>query len=203
MSGREARVERLIREARSGSTEALEHLLSECRNYLLTIANRALSDSIRKKIGASDLVQDTMVEAIRGFGEFRGDSLGALLAWLRKVLLHNVANASRTFEQTEKRDLSREVSLDKCERDNLQLVDPASSPGSTLANRELDQQVASALNQLPVEMRLAVELRNRDHLSFCEIGAQMERSPEAARKLWARAIEKLREKLAEIGGLDR
>jgi RNA polymerase sigma-70 factor (ECF subfamily) len=201
MQDREARIEQWIREARSGSTDSLENLVRECRNYLLTIANRSLSHAVRRKLGASDLVQDTLVEAVRDFSDFQGDQLGELLAWLRGILLHNAANTSRHYEQTDKRDVSREVSFENHGHDVLQLTDTAISPLSGMASRELDSQLSDALSRLPTDMRLAIELRNRDRLSFHEIGVEMGRSADAVRKLWARAIEKLRTELGDIQGL--
>ena len=62
-----------IGSARKGSKSALGRLLEPCRNYLLLIANRELGDSIHAKIGASDLVQETFLQAQQILERFRGD----------------------------------------------------------------------------------------------------------------------------------
>src|SRR5205814_6556278 len=84
-----------IEAARHGSPDALGQVLEYCRPYLLAVANEELEPDLQAKAGASDLVQDTFVEAHRGFGGFRGRNEEALLTWLRKILLHNLADFRR------------------------------------------------------------------------------------------------------------
>src|SRR6516225_6277984 len=60
-----------IQAARQGSQEALAWLLEECRPYLLLIANDELDSGLRPKVGASDLVQDSVLEARQDFPRFR------------------------------------------------------------------------------------------------------------------------------------
>src|ERR687883_158141 len=96
-------VARGLAEARAGSREALGRVLEACRGYLLLVAERELAPDLRPKGGASDLVQQTFLEAQRDFARFRGDSEEELLAWLRRLLLHNVADFSRRFHGTGKR----------------------------------------------------------------------------------------------------
>ncbi len=45
---------------------------------------------MRAKGGASDLVQETFLEAQRNFAQFRGKSRGEFRLWLRQILLHNL-----------------------------------------------------------------------------------------------------------------
>src|SRR4051812_49165209 len=98
--------------ARAGSMEALGQALEAYRNYLLLIANSQLDPELRVKGGASDLVQETFLEAQRDFAQFQGSSAAELQAWLRQLLLNNLATFARRFRQTHKRQMAREVSLD-------------------------------------------------------------------------------------------
>src|SRR5437773_7487633 len=91
--------------ARSGSREALGRVLEAYRAYLLLIANRQLDPELRAKGGASDLVQETFLEAQRDFAHFHGDSPGEVQAWLKQLLLHNLANFARRYRETGKRQL--------------------------------------------------------------------------------------------------
>jgi RNA polymerase sigma-70 factor (ECF subfamily) len=95
--------------ARAGSRTALGDLLEECRSYLLLIANRELGEGIQAKVGASDLVQETFVEAQKIFERFEGNSSQELRAWLVRILEFKLAQASRRFAGTEKRDVRRET----------------------------------------------------------------------------------------------
>src|SRR5215831_18239186 len=98
--------------ARAGSREALGQVLETFRAYLLLVADRELDPELRAKGGASDLVQDTFLEAQRDFGHFHGSSVEELRAWLRCLLLNNVANFTRHYRQRAKRDIGREISLE-------------------------------------------------------------------------------------------
>jgi len=72
--------------AGAGSAEALGQALEVWRNYLLVIAGRQLDPGLHAKGGASDLVQETILEAQRDFAQFQGTSEAELLAWLRHTL---------------------------------------------------------------------------------------------------------------------
>src|SRR5262249_21935157 len=97
--------------ARGGSPEALGRVLEACRGYLLLVAERELAPDLRAKGGASDLVQETFLEAQRDFADFRGDTEAEFRAWLRRLLLHNVANFARHFRDTAQRQAARERPL--------------------------------------------------------------------------------------------
>src|SRR5205823_5326264 len=64
--------------ARAGSSEALGEILEACRGYLLLLAQEELDPGLQAKGGASDLVQQTFMEAQQDFARFQGDSEGAL-----------------------------------------------------------------------------------------------------------------------------
>jgi RNA polymerase sigma-70 factor (ECF subfamily) len=186
----------LIEAAHSGSREVLGHLLESCRQYLLLIANEELGDDLQAKAGASDLVQETFLEAQRDFEQFKGGSEVELRGWLRRILLHNVTNFTRSFRATGMRELGREVSFS--ELGNNPLVS-RQVPDADLIARERDQALADAIQRLPEHYRQVIVWRNYDRLSFAEIGTRTQRSEEAARKLWVRAIENLQELLEGTG----
>jgi RNA polymerase sigma-70 factor, ECF subfamily len=188
-------IEAWIEAAKGGSSAAIGQLLDACRDYLFHLANQRVSSPLRAKVSASDLVQETSLDAHRDFADFRGERLEELLAWLRRILLYNAANARRRYEVTGKRQVSREIPFDFHPAGTDQLKDNAPSPRSLLAQIEETQTIERALDRLPEDQRKVVVLRSREHLSFVEIGAQMERSAEAARKLWFRAVERLQQEL--------
>ena len=55
--------------------------------------------------------------------------------------------------------------------------------------------IACAIAELPDDYRRVIELRSRENRTFQEIGCELNRSPDAARMLWFRAIESLRQAL--------
>ena len=187
----------LLQKARSGSGEALGQLLEACRAYLLVVARQELRKPLQAKVDAADLVQDTFMEAMRDFADFHGDCAQQLLGWLRGILLHNVADLSRRFT-TGCRCLSQEVPLLDRTAD---LVPSGKDRGEkrTICQQLIAQEqrhaLDAALRRLPPSYRQVLQLRYDKCCSFAEIGNCLQRSPEAARKLWCRALERLRQDL--------
>ena len=99
MAGRADRAAPWLAAARDGSRDALGQALEACRNYLLLIADRELGADLRPKGGASDLVQETFIEAQRDFDRFGGATEAEWLAWLRQLLKHRLANFRRRYRQ--------------------------------------------------------------------------------------------------------
>jgi RNA polymerase sigma-70 factor (ECF subfamily) len=178
-------------EARSGCLDALGPALEAYRQYLLGVAERELDSALRAKGGASDLVQETFLEAQRDFAQFQGASAAELQAWLRRLLLNNLANFTRLYRGTDKRDVGREVLL---EAGTPGVADPglaAATPspsGEAMANEQAEV-VRAALARLPDDYRQVLIWRYQEGRSFDEIGQRLQRTANAARKLFARALE--------------
>jgi len=186
-----------LRAARAGSKDALGQALEACRHYLLRIAREELDSVLQAKASASDLVQDTFLEAQRDFPKFAGRTEAELLGWLRQVLLHNVANLARHYRATAKRQVTREVRLATDQQAGPEPVDAGPTPSARLQADERQAQVERALARLPADYREVILLRNQARHAFEEVGRLMHRSADAARRLWARAIERLQEELEE------
>jgi RNA polymerase sigma-70 factor (ECF subfamily) len=182
--------------ARAGSAEALGQALEACRGYLLLIARQELDAELQAKGGASDLVQDTFLKAHRHFGRFHGTTEEELLAWLRRLLLNNLADFRRLYRATDKRRATREVALEaggsSAERGgNLAAAVP--SPSKAVMGEERAAALQQVIDTLPEDYRCVLQLRHQEDQSFEEIGRRMNRSANAARKLWARAVERLQQ----------
>lgn len=186
--------EELIRVARDGKPETVGRLLEHLRNYLLLIAEQELGPELRGKIGASDIVQESFVDAQRNFQHFNGGDPSELKAWLRKILTHRLIDVRRRFRQVSKRNVAREISLNDCNG----WIDPqidTRSPRSALIASEDEQAVRQAMQRLPEQYQQVIRLRSWEDLPFDEIGSRMGRSKEAVRKLWVRAIERLQQEI--------
>jgi RNA polymerase sigma-70 factor (ECF subfamily) len=182
-----------IEAAKNGSEEALGQVLEWCRPYLLRVADEELATDLQGKLGASDLVQETFLEAHRDFRQFRGRTDQELRGWLRAILRHNLGTVGRHYRETDKREVRREQALSEGSQEGLctRLIDPNGTPSALVHAQEQDEALQRAMARLPETYRQVVEWRNYDRCSFEEIGRRLERSSEAARKLWVRAIEQL------------
>lgn len=198
-------VSQQILAAKAGSTETLGQLLDACRGYLLLIANAELDPGLRGKGGASDLVQETFLEAQQKFIKFRGESQGELLAWLRQILLSHLANFARSYRQTHKRQITSEVPLGVSNNGSRlgsnSLKHRELSPSWCAISREETEILESVLEKLDQDERTIILLVHREHLTFTEAGRRMNRSADSARRLWSRAVERLAREVEETHGL--
>src|SRR3954469_6697783 len=85
--------------------------LQRFRPYLRLLALARLDPRLAAKLDASDVVQQTMLEAHRDRADFRGTTSGEWAAWLRRILARNLANALRDFRR-DRRDIAREQALE-------------------------------------------------------------------------------------------
>ena len=195
-----AEFQQLLESARRGSNESLGKALDICRQYLLLVANRELDAQLQAKGGGSDLVQETFFEAQRDFQKFGGSTQDEMLAWLRRILLHNIQNFRRFWLDTDKRNAGVEIPI---QEDNSsrhtgpELPSLQQTPSQWAIKKERIAAIDTALAGLSDEYRQVIMFRNHQHLSFEEISSKLGRTADAARKLWARAVEKLQEELGQ------
>ena len=188
----------LLVQARAGSSAALGQLLEAFRPYLLGIANQELDPGLRVKGGASDLVQETFVAALRDLAGFRGQSEGELLAWLRQILLHSVANTVRRYNGTLKRQRAVEIPIDNSSRRELKngLAGDHPSLSDLFVQDEQLERLRASLLQLPSPYREVVIWRSLEGQSFAEIARKLNRTEKNAQKIWSRAIRVLQKQLS-------
>lgn len=196
----------LLAAARNQSPGELDRLFAACRNYLNLLARNQVESWLRAKADASDLVQQTMLEAYRDFHHFRGSTEAEWLAWLRRILAHNAAQFVRHYRGTEKRQIALEV---RCQVNGasgtgsfgFQPADPGESPSQQLLRKERELLLADALMQLSEDHREVICLRNLQRLPFDEVARRMGRTRPAVQMLWMRAVQKLQETLAVLDRL--
>lgn len=191
---------RLLNLARGGHVHALGQLLELFRNYLELLARLQISRRLRGKIDAADLVQETFLDAHAGFARFRGTTEAELAGWLRQILTSNALSLARRYFGTQRRNVRLEREwADELEQSSralhLGLIAPQSSPSQQAVKREQAVLLADALKHLPEDYREAIVLRQLEGLSFPEVAQRMERSLDSVKKLWMRALTRLRHEL--------
>src|SRR5512145_1158992 len=81
------------------------------RGYLSVLARSQIGADLRARVDASDIVQQTLLEAHQAWDQFAGQTFEERAAWLRRILANNIANARRHVH-ARKRDVSRELSIE-------------------------------------------------------------------------------------------
>ena len=191
-------IARSIRLAREGQEASLGDLLDAHRNYLRLLAASCLHREMRGKADPSDVVQETLLKVHENFHQFRGTTELEWMAWLRSILVRSLTDFQKGF-QRQRRNVAREQSLEsEVDRSSARLhhmiPSAGSSPSQEAQRRESAAIVADALAELEPEDSEVVILRSLHELDWNTIGEKTGRSPDAARMLWARAMQR-------VGGL--
>ncbi|XZE22493.1 sigma-70 family RNA polymerase sigma factor [Pirellulaceae bacterium SH449] len=166
--------------------------------WLKFLARQEIDSRFAGKFDSSDAVQQTLVAAWQGWQEFRGSTEAERMAWLRKILAHQLANLARHYAGTQMRSVRREESIEQSlsqsssRLDGLVLAN-SSTPSAAAMENESRLQLARAIESMPEDYRQVILLRNFQELSYQEIATRMERSEGAVRMLWVRALAALRD----------
>jgi RNA polymerase sigma-70 factor (ECF subfamily) len=193
-------LEGLVYGARAGDDSALGQLLELFRSYLTILARLQIGRRLQGKVDAADLVQETFLQAYRCFSQFRGTREVEFAVWLRQILASRVAKLVRRYHGTECRDVRLEHELEheldqSSRRFEVALVAPLSSPSHKASRREQAVLLAQALARLAADDREVIILRHLEERTFPDVAERMGRSVDAVKKLWVRALAKLRQAL--------
>lgn len=176
-----------------------EKQLENFRSDLLVLAQGQIPRELRHRMDASDVVQETLMEAHQKRDQFRGENERELGGWLRTMLNYNLIDAIRS-EKRGKRDARREIAQ-PLENSALRLADlfvaDDTSPSQGLDRDERAARVSAAIQKLPEMQRKAVIMRYCDGESLAAIAKSVDKSPVAAAGLVKRGLAGLRKLLVE------
>lgn len=190
-----------MEQARQGDDQARNRLFAACRSFVGLCARAHLEKRLQRKVDASDLVQQSMLDAHRGFDGFEGSTAEEWFAWLNRVVARNAVDLVRHHIVAERRAIDRERSFESGTGDNSEFrgppepAAPQPTPSAIVIDWERHMELAAAIEELPEDYREVVFLRNILQLPFDEVARRMGRSPGAAQMVWMRAVEKLRHHL--------
>jgi RNA polymerase sigma-70 factor (ECF subfamily) len=192
----------LLEQARTPDGVAFGQLLELYRSYLTLLARLKLGRRLRSKTDSADLVQETFMEAHRHFAAFQGRTEAEFVSWLRQILAARLAKLARRYVGTQGRDIRLERALTVELDQSSQLLERGlaareSSPSQQAARREQAVLLAEALDQIPPAYREVLILRHLEGLSFSDVACRMGRTQSSVKKLWARALPRLRDALGD------
>ena len=178
---------------------ASESQLIRYRNYLRFLARLQLDPRLRGKLDPSDVVQQTLLEAVARHEQFRGGTEAEYLAWLRRMLINNLADALRAFRQA-KRNIAREHAIEEALNNSsarlaASLADPGPQAPEQVERQERAIRLADALEQLPERQRDALVCKHWHGWPVARIAQHLECSSEAVAGLLKRGLKQLRELL--------
>ena len=175
---------------------SIAELLDKYRPFLRLLAARQLDENLAARLSASDIVQQTQLEAFRDCGLFQGESEQQFVAWLKKILSNNVSQATHTHIVAKKRSVKREQALLSEEMSrNPGVTDKQESPSAKIIQGESAVVLAQAMTELTDDQFEAIRLRYLEGLSIASIAKRIERSETAVAGLLKRGLRALRNKL--------
>jgi len=194
----------LLAEARRGDPAAVNRLLERHRTSLRRLIQLRLDRQIARRVDASDIVQDVLLEANTRLNDYLVDPRVPFHLWLRQLAQDRMIDMHRRHRGAQRRSLDREQSLaapqfaDQSGLDLLgQLADHELTPAAASIRKELEGRFLGALDQLEDEDRDILLMRHFEQLGNNEVAAALGMSAAAAGMRHLRALRKLRAILGE------
>lgn len=186
----------LIAASRAGDLEARAKLVGNFRSYLRLLAHLHVKPLLKSKFDESDIVQETCLQAVAAYEQFRGGSEKQLAAWLRQILANKGAEMARKY-RTDKRDVGAERNLHQdIDQSSIAIgaivPDKNSTPSRVAMGRERTVILADAIGQLRDEQREVIVMHGLQGKSVPEVAKSLGRTEASTWKLWARGLQALR-----------
>ncbi|NDC63810.1 MAG: sigma-70 family RNA polymerase sigma factor [Planctomycetia bacterium] len=189
----------LLDRVRRGDSAAVNGLLERHREAIKRMIGRRMDRVVQRRVDASDIVQDVLVEANRRLGDYLANPTMPFQLWLRHMARDRLIDAHRRHRVASNRSLDRETSLSACDdagqsrADAMQqVVDRELTPAAAATWHELERRFAAAVELLEDGDRQIVLLRHFEHLSTAEAADLLGLTKPAAGMRYLRAMRRLR-----------
>ncbi|MEO8016706.1 MAG: RNA polymerase sigma factor [Pseudomonadota bacterium] len=177
----------LVDRMRRGEQRAFDQFFDA---YAARLGAFAARRSALDAAALEDVVQVTMINAMRGLATFRGGS--ALFTWLCQICRNHLADLRRKSERQPKVQSLDELEAVKPAGIVVELTD-FRDPLDECADDSTRGEVRRAVNRLPASYARILELRYGDDLTVPEIARLLEISESAAESRLVRARQAFRE----------
>jgi RNA polymerase sigma-70 factor (ECF subfamily) len=195
--------ERLLQNAAAGNPNAASDLLEQHRAALRRMIAMRLDRGVARRVDASDVVQDVLLEASKRLTDYLQDPRMPFHLWLRHLALDRMIDLHRRHH-AQRRDVGRERALqagsfgDKSSLDlAAQLQDQELTPAAAAIRKELAARFLAALDQLEDQDREIILLRHVEQMGNSEAAEALGLAPAAAGMRYLRALRRLRTLLGE------
>lgn len=189
-----SRLDVIVAQAARGCGATRDELMETYRPYLRLVAGRRLPRIVQQRVDASDIVQQTLIDAVRGLPDFRGHTEPEFTAWMMRLLERNLLMSVRN-NTLAKRDVRLEQNWTDASGSAVlmwqAIADDGSSPMSSMFRGEAALQLAAALGKLPDDQRTAVALRYIEQRPLQAIADEMGRTVGSIAGLIRRGVDAL------------
>jgi RNA polymerase sigma-70 factor (ECF subfamily) len=187
----------LIRRAASGDAAARQLLLDVYREHLRRMIAVRLDERVAPRVDASDVVQETLLEASRRLDRYFVERPLPFLPWLRQIAGERVVDLHRRHLKSQRRSVLREQGPVEPGDGSARalagwMMASTPSPSEEALRRERLEQLKSALDALAPRHREILVMRHLEHLKIESIAELLEITPGAVKARLLRALLKLR-----------
>jgi len=157
----------LVARAQGGDKQAFNLLVEKYQRKLA----RLLSRFIRDPAEVEDVTQEAFIKAYRALPAFRGDS--AFYTWLYRIGINTAKNYLMAMGR--RAPTSTEVEAEEAEGyDEGEQLRDINTPESALLTSEIAETVNRTIEQLPEELRTAIQMREIEGMSYEDIAKAMD-----------------------------
>jgi RNA polymerase sigma-70 factor (ECF subfamily) len=148
---------------------------------------------LRVRLDSMDLVQDALLSALKGLGDFTYKNEGDFLRWLSRIA-QNALHGHLDKLHAAKRDIRKEARLDNfgTTAGGRFVGTPGpirtTTPSVIMSRREDLDKLENAIEELKPEYKKVIVLAKIDGLSYNQIGEKLGKSADAVGHLLSRAM---------------
>ena len=156
----------LVERVQQGDKSAFDILVLKYQSKIIQLVNRYVHDPDE----AMDVAQEAFIKAYRAIGRFRGDS--AFYTWIYRIAINTAKNY---LVASGRRPPAGDIDAQDAEQyEGATGLREYATPERMLLKDEIEKTVASAIDELPDDLKTAITLRELEGLSYEEIAQAME-----------------------------
>lgn len=200
----------LLNNVRGGKAVAVEELMDRHRNSLRRMIQLRLDQRLMQRMDVSDVIQDVLIEANRRLTDYLNNPVIPFHLWIRQIAKDRIIDAHRRHRVSAKRSVDREQpqpGKGPFDQSTIELAnqfrDQALTPAAAATQRELAQQIESAVQMLRENDREIILMRHYEQLDNQEIAQSLGLTEPAASMRYLRALKRLREIIEGIPALHK
>jgi RNA polymerase sigma-70 factor (ECF subfamily) len=187
------KTQHLVALAKAGDDDALDWL---CRVYgerIRRIIRLRMGRELRVKLDSMDIIQDALLNALRGLEDFKYENEGDFLRWLLRIAQNTLGHNLEKLH-ADKRDIRKEVRLEGCgpttegRLSRIRGFVRITTPSMIMSRKEDLDKLEKAIDELKPEHKEVIVLAKIEGLSYKEIGQRLSKSTDAVGMLLSRAM---------------
>jgi RNA polymerase sigma-70 factor, ECF subfamily len=193
------RTDELLAAAKAAEGGAADRLLAEFRDPLRRLIDLRLDPALARRVDASDIVQDVLLEANLRLTEYLQKPDMPFHLWLRHLAQDRIIDTHRRHRVALRRSIDREQPIQRPTLNDEssaalagQLISNDRTPATAAMVGELRNRLADAVNDLAEDDREIILMRHQELLSNQEVAAALKLTEAAASMRYLRAVRRLR-----------